>query len=103
MNNVKCKHVYAVPHKVVVRKVVEEVAEDGLPCQRYEKVNLLTPKQVDSIPYHNFDLETQVATNQPIKRINTVSLEPSEISSSQLSQLENVIATAKLELNQKNE
>lgn len=98
MNNVKCRHVYAVPHKVVVRKIVEEVDEAGFPCQRYENVNLLTSQQLESVPYTRYSLESQVASNQPIKRINTVNLEPTELGPSHMAQLEYAFEKAKLEV-----
>lgn len=83
----KNRHVYAVPHKVVCKKIVEEADADGYPVQRYENVNMLSHKAVETPDVSNFSLETQLAANQPIKRISTISLEPDEISVSQLSQL----------------
>lgn len=83
----KNKHIYAVPHKVVCKKIVEEADADGYPVQRYENVNLLSHKVVETPDVKNFSLETQLAANQPIKRISTISLEPDEISVNQLSQL----------------
>lgn len=83
----KNKHVYAVPHVVVTKKIIEESDKDGYPVQRYENVNMLSHRAVDTPDVSNFSLETQLASNQPIKRISTISLEPDEISVNQLSQL----------------
>lgn len=83
----KNKHVYAVPHKVVAKKIVEESDSDGYPVQRYENVDLLSHKAVETPEVSNYSLEAQLATNQPIKRISTISLEPDEISVNQLNQL----------------
>lgn len=83
----KNRHCYAVPHKVVVKKIVEEADKDGYPVQRYEEQSMLTHKLVESVPYTKFSLETQLASNQPIKRISTLALEPDEISQNQLNQL----------------
>ena len=83
----KNKHFYSVPHKVVSRKVIEELDEDNYPVQRFEDVDMLSHKAVDSISYSNFSLETQLAANQPIKRVSCLTLEPTEISQHQLKQL----------------
>ena len=97
----KNKHVYAVPHKVVQKKIVEESDVDGYPVQRYENVNLLSHKLVDTPDVSNFSLETQLAANKPIKRISTISLEPDEISVNQLNQLSEQFAKAKVSQNNK--
>lgn len=83
----KCKHVYAVPHQVVSKKLVEEVDADNYPVERYEDVNLLTHQEIETPHYRNYLLDAQLAANQPIKRVNTLTLEPTEISQSQLNQL----------------
>lgn len=90
MHKVKSTHCYSIPHICSVNKITEEVAEDGLPCQRYERVNLLTHKELETPRYTVFSLEAQVASNQPIKRINTVTLDMQELSTNQLSQLDNL-------------
>lgn len=95
MNNVKCRHHYACPHKVVVKKMVEEVDEIGLPVQRYEDVNLLTSKQINTMPFDNYSLEAQLATNQPIKRVSTLTMDMQELSTNQLQQLENMAEDAR--------
>lgn len=90
MHKVKSNHVYAVPHTCVCRKVIEEIADDGLPCQYYDDVNLLTHKELETPPYTHYSLESQVAANQPIKRVSTLTMEPSELSQNQLQQLEKI-------------
>lgn len=90
MHRVKSTHCYSIPHKCSLNKIIEEVADDGLPCQRYERVNLLTHKELETPRYTVFSLEAQVASNQPIKRINTVTMDMQELSMNQISQLDNL-------------
>lgn len=87
-------HPYAVPHVCVGRKTIEEVDEDGLPVQRIEDVDLLQHKLIETAPYSNFSLKAQVACNQPIKRISTLTLNQDELSGYQMEQLSNLSVLA---------
>lgn len=91
MHKIKNSHCYSIPHKCSINKIIEELAEDGLPCQRYECVNLLTHKELETPRFTCFSLEAQVASNQPIKRVSTVTMDMQELSMNQLSQLDNLV------------
>ena len=88
MHKIKSVHTYSIPHRVVVNKVVEVIAEDGLPAQSLEPVNKLTHDALETPPYRVFSLESQVAANQPIRRVSTLTLEPDELSQNQMEQIE---------------
>lgn len=88
------KHCYAVPHVCVGRKTIEEADEDGLPVQRIEDVDMLQHKLIETAPYSHYSLKAQIASNQPIKRINTLTLNHDELSGYQMQQLSNLSALA---------
>lgn len=88
MHKIKSTHTYSIPHCVVVNKVVEVIADDGLPAQSFEPVNKLTHDALETPPYRVFSLESQVAANQPIRRVSTCTLEPDELSQNQMNQVE---------------
>lgn len=88
MHRVKNMIKYSVPHYVVTKRIVETLASDGLPCQSYEEVNLLTNDSLNTPPSSVFSLESQIASGQQIKRVSTFTLEPTELSMNQLRQLD---------------
>lgn len=90
MHKIKKCHTYAIPHRVTLNKVVEVIASDGLPAQSYEPVNKLTHEALETPPASVFSLEAQIASNQPIRRINTLTMEPDELSCNQIAQLDSM-------------
>lgn len=97
MHRVKNMIKYSVPHVVVTRRVIETLASDGLPCQSYEDVNMLTNDSLNTPPASVFSLESQIASGQKIKRVSCLTLEPSELSMSQIKQLDILNERSKIE------
>ena len=97
MHKVKniCK--YSVPHYVVTKRIVETLASDGLPCQSYEEVIMLTNDSLNTPPASVFSLESQIASGQSIKRVSTYTLEPNELSMNQIRQLDILNERSKIE------
>lgn len=103
MHRVKNLCRYSVPHFCSTKRIVETLADDGLPARSYEIVNLLTNDSLNTPPSSVFSLESQIASGQSIKRVSTYTLEPQELSMNQLKQLDVMNERYKFEQSQKND
>lgn len=93
----KIKLNYCTSCRVVSRQRLE--TEEGI---RYEEVNKLDSKFIDTPEYTNFSLEAQVAAGQPLKRVNTSVMDCDIPSERAINELSNAVEAAKKAAENKN-
>ena len=86
----KVKLNYCTSCRIVSRQRIE--TEEGV---RFEDVNKLDSKYIDTPEYSNFSLEAQVASGQPLKRVNTCTMDCDIPSERAINELSNAVEAAK--------
>lgn len=74
--NKKNAYSYAIVYSVPIRNKVEELNDQEEIVERTVYVEGLNPQVLNTPPASNFDLESQVAAGQPLKRIDPAVLTP---------------------------
>lgn len=78
---------YGGSYHVLIPNSCEELDEDGTVVRRDVLVESTSPKVVETAPIEAYSLSTQIKSGQPLKRIPTDVLSPSELSELEIARI----------------